>query len=201
MTPPGFSAASAPTRFVFPPPAELLEPGVYEYGFQDLATTYQDPGNPYQNFDAAAAGQPFVNNGFQEEQYPFGVYQEEVNTAAGHQAASGEFVEDPGYNGYQNEAHQSNDGLDDDGFDNPDVMSGEDSMAAYAEASADFAAMATLPDGFEDDDVETVQQGNDPIFSLSLHLKLKLILSISSKTANYRVAHMVTERLLLKVAV
>ena len=25
-------------------------------------------------------------------------------------------------------------------------------MAAYAEASADFAAMATLPDGFEDDE-------------------------------------------------
>ena len=68
---------------------------------------------------------------------------------------------------------QSNDGLDDDGFDNPDVMNGEDSMAAYAEASSDFAAMATLPDGFEDDDVETVQQGNNSIFSLSLHFKLK----------------------------
>ena len=37
MTPPGFAAA--PTRFVFPPPAELLEPpagAVYEYGFQDF---------------------------------------------------------------------------------------------------------------------------------------------------------------------
>ena len=178
MNPPGFSSASAPTRFVFPPPAELLEPGVYEYGFQDFATAYQDPGNPYQNFNAAAAaaGQPFVNNGFQEEQYPFGAYQEEVNTTAGYQAASGEFGEDPGtgYDGYQNQVHQSNDGLDDDGFDNPDVMSGEYSMAAYAEASADFAAMATLPDGFEDDDdVETVQQGNNSIFSLSLHFKLK----------------------------
>ena len=36
--------------------------------------------------------------------------------------------------------------------DNSEELSGDDPMAAYAEASADFAAMATLPDGFEDDE-------------------------------------------------
>ena len=65
MTPPGFTAAAAaPTRFVFPPPVELLEPaGLYEYGFQDFPNAgYQDPRNGYQYYNV---GQQVLNDGFQ----------------------------------------------------------------------------------------------------------------------------------------
>ena len=65
MTPPGFAAA--PTRFVFPPPMELLEAGVYEYGFQDFSggSTYPDPRNGFQYYNAG--GQHVFNNGYQEQ--------------------------------------------------------------------------------------------------------------------------------------
>lgn len=150
MTPPGFTAAAAPTRFVFPPPVELLEPaGVYEYGFQDFPNAaYQDPRNGYQYYNV---GQQVLNDGFQfQDQNPFG-FMQDVNV--GYQVQ-----EDPG-NGYQNHSSagpdvQSN-GCDEglvNGFEDPEELSGGDPMAAYAEASADFAAMATLPDGFEDDE-------------------------------------------------
>ena len=65
MTPPAFPAAAAPTRFVFPPPMELLESGVYEYGFQDFSgSAYPDPRNGFQYYNA---GQHVFNNGFQEQ--------------------------------------------------------------------------------------------------------------------------------------
>ena len=165
MTPPGFTAAAAPTRFVFPPPVELLEPGVYEYGFQDFPYAYQDPRNGYPYFNA---GQQVMNNGFQE-QNPFG-FMQDIN--GGYQTVN-PGSEVPG-NGHQNPNSegpdvQNNGGCDEgliNGFEGREELSVDDPMAAYAEASADFAAMATLPDGFEEeqgDDDDEPAQGNRSI--------------------------------------
>ena len=138
MTPPGFAAATAPTRFVFPPPVELPEPGVYEYGFQDFPIA-----NGYQQY--FSAGPSVLNNGLQE-QNPFGFIQE-VN--CGYQIADNMY-QGPIGEGPVVQGNSCDEGIVH-GFEGREVSRGEDPMVDYAEASSDFAALATLPDGFEDE--------------------------------------------------